>query len=393
MFDSVLSRALILSAGVITLCASVAAQSRIVVDANNGPGTHFTALPPAIAAAKDGDLVLVRPGRYAPFSTSKALDVVAELGAVIDSGSTSGPLSITDLKVGQRFVLAGFILDFTYIDVARCRGLVTLTGLATNKIDSSRNALYLRECADVVIHGCALKFVQFSRSSVRASDCIFAHSGIASLVGTPGVRLYSSDLSLTASKVVGGDGTGHGAAWAAIIVSPDTGQGSRASNVRVFGDAMTSLVGGVYSGFQQMPAIQDFSAQATLELDPRVSLVGGVQGFTKTTNAKRLSLSVGYSFVGQTANLRLVRSSQQVAAIFVSTHRNKIPLAGLGDWYLEPSLQFVAAAHAFGSNDAFEAHLGLPNAPSLQGLAIGYQAIGIDRGALELSNPVLQVLR
>lgn len=45
-----------------------------IVDASNGPGTHFTDLPQAIVAAADGDTILVRSGNYTPFQlTGKAL--------------------------------------------------------------------------------------------------------------------------------------------------------------------------------------------------------------------------------------------------------------------------------------------------------------------------------
>jgi len=42
-------------------------QTVWVVDDNGGPGVNFTDLPPAIAAAADGDVLLVRAGTYTPF--------------------------------------------------------------------------------------------------------------------------------------------------------------------------------------------------------------------------------------------------------------------------------------------------------------------------------------
>ena len=65
--------ALVLTSGL------VAAQSRTwIVDVNSGPNTDFTDLPPAIAAAIDGDTVLIRSGTYKGFTTSKALTVLGE---------------------------------------------------------------------------------------------------------------------------------------------------------------------------------------------------------------------------------------------------------------------------------------------------------------------------
>ena len=35
-----------------------------IVDANSGPGTHFTDLPVAVLVAQSGDTILVRSGTY-----------------------------------------------------------------------------------------------------------------------------------------------------------------------------------------------------------------------------------------------------------------------------------------------------------------------------------------
>lgn len=50
-----------------------------IVDANNGPGTNFTDLPAAVAAAQNGDTLLVRAGVYTAFVVSgKALTIRGE---------------------------------------------------------------------------------------------------------------------------------------------------------------------------------------------------------------------------------------------------------------------------------------------------------------------------
>ncbi|MCI0585418.1 MAG: hypothetical protein L0323_01095 [Planctomycetes bacterium] len=45
-------------------------QNIWVVDDNGGPGVNFTDIPPAIAAASDGDVLLVQPGTYSHFVLS-----------------------------------------------------------------------------------------------------------------------------------------------------------------------------------------------------------------------------------------------------------------------------------------------------------------------------------
>ncbi|MCI0589224.1 MAG: hypothetical protein L0323_20610 [Planctomycetes bacterium] len=52
-------------------------QNTWVVDDNAGPGVNFTDLPPAVAAAADGDILLVQPGTYSHFTlTGKGLRIL-----------------------------------------------------------------------------------------------------------------------------------------------------------------------------------------------------------------------------------------------------------------------------------------------------------------------------
>ena len=52
------------------MLACLLLQNTWVVDDNGGPGVNFTDIPPAIAAAADGDILLVQPGLYSHFTLS-----------------------------------------------------------------------------------------------------------------------------------------------------------------------------------------------------------------------------------------------------------------------------------------------------------------------------------
>lgn len=52
-----------------------------IVDQANGPGTNFTAIPPAIAAAVAGDVIIVRQGSYGTFTLTRGMTILGE-GAV-----------------------------------------------------------------------------------------------------------------------------------------------------------------------------------------------------------------------------------------------------------------------------------------------------------------------
>src|SRR5687767_11860601 len=84
-----------------------------IVDASNGPGTNFTDLPPAVAAAASGDTILVRPGTYSPFTAAgKALDIRGSGSA--NTFVTSSPLiatSIDAVPAGASFYLSGMSIS------------------------------------------------------------------------------------------------------------------------------------------------------------------------------------------------------------------------------------------------------------------------------------------
>ena len=56
----------VLSLAALSLCARA---DVLVVDEAGGPGVDFTDLPPALQAAHQNDLILVRAGSYTAFST------------------------------------------------------------------------------------------------------------------------------------------------------------------------------------------------------------------------------------------------------------------------------------------------------------------------------------
>ncbi|HET6203151.1 MAG TPA: hypothetical protein VFI25_10165 [Planctomycetota bacterium] len=58
------------------MLACLLLQTTWVVDDNGGPGVNFIDLPPAVAAAADGDILLVQPGTYSHFTlTGKGLRI------------------------------------------------------------------------------------------------------------------------------------------------------------------------------------------------------------------------------------------------------------------------------------------------------------------------------
>jgi hypothetical protein len=112
------SRLLTLSAALACLASMVSAQNVVVVDAAGGPGSDFTSLPVALAAASAGDILLLRSGNYGNGSSSL---VVAKSVVVQEDRAASAvigaPLVVQGLAAHQSFTLRGVSIA-SYVTVA-----------------------------------------------------------------------------------------------------------------------------------------------------------------------------------------------------------------------------------------------------------------------------------
>src|SRR5262249_6590447 len=85
-----------------------------IADQSNGPGTNFTDLPQAVAAAASGDTIIVRAGTYTPFNVSgKALTILGAgpsstmVSTPLPSGSPYGETRIQGVPAGATFYVSG----------------------------------------------------------------------------------------------------------------------------------------------------------------------------------------------------------------------------------------------------------------------------------------------
>ena len=133
-------RSLLSVVGGICVAATAPAQTTWIVYAGGGPGVHFLDLPSAVAAAADGDTIIVRAGPFnegaAPFVTSKGLTIVGEGGQVPITSSTTNPFVVTDLPPTSTFRMVGFqgYMHFFNLsfDVTNCAGKVHLERLISD---------------------------------------------------------------------------------------------------------------------------------------------------------------------------------------------------------------------------------------------------------------------
>lgn len=100
----------VLTAALLASPRALAGGGVLIVDDDGGPGVDFTDIPPAVAAALDGDRILVRDGDYSAFTVDgKTLTVRA-------TGSDAGIDGLVRLRNGAPDTvmrLIGFRLDST----------------------------------------------------------------------------------------------------------------------------------------------------------------------------------------------------------------------------------------------------------------------------------------
>lgn len=176
----------------IALAAGRSAVANVLVVAPSGP---FTQISAAVAAAADGDVILVKPGSYAAFTiANKALDVVADVGGSVD---VQGSLTV--------------------MNVAATRA-VTITGLRIEATSTSSALRVLANAGSIRVQGCTIE-------GFDVPDCIDAFSN-----GGNAVDVESSvDVALTACTLHGGDADDFGG----YAQGRDGGHGLRAQQSRV----------------------------------------------------------------------------------------------------------------------------------------------------------------
>jgi hypothetical protein len=129
------------------LCiGSLAAQRTWIVDHAGRPGTDFTDLPPAVAAAAPGDTIIVRYDPrgflYSAVVVTAGLSIVCEAVDAVQQVPITG-LTIRDVQAGQPVILNG--LAPGSISIERVPSLVTVESCNSGPI-------WITDCAHVALH-------------------------------------------------------------------------------------------------------------------------------------------------------------------------------------------------------------------------------------------------
>jgi len=215
-------RAVVLSTTVLAVSLVLApptrAQAVLVVDAAGGPGSGYTTIGAAVAAANNGDFLLVRSGFYAETVTldGKGLSLQAETGANV---SVVG-ITVRNLAANQHAAVRGIgrTSDDLTITLEHDRGQVWLEDLDPPLTTLFLNVtLAVNDCDTVVVRNCNFKpinpqpAVRLTSSTIALYQCaIEGQAALSSpfpIDGTAGISALSSSATLYASTVVGGHGS------------------------------------------------------------------------------------------------------------------------------------------------------------------------------------------
>src|SRR5262245_19768164 len=135
-----------------------------------GPDADFSQIQPAIAAAQDGDVILVRFGTYDSFTLDKGVIVSGSPTFLI--GKQSSPVEVKGIAAGKKGGVAGMNFEAGWIEPARlnvhdCSGEVLLVEIIVNPTAPPSswsefgpfpdgNAVRIAHCDNVAITGMAI---------------------------------------------------------------------------------------------------------------------------------------------------------------------------------------------------------------------------------------------
>lgn len=210
---------------VLASAAAACAQSTYIVDRLNRPGTSFTDVPAAEAAAVDGDTLILRSDAspYSTVTTGKALTIVGDPSGIASFAVNGPAMIVQSLPQGRDFVLrncqfgtagtAGTIGSQPLV-VAACLGrvhlqqvtVITYVGVPGIELYAS-GYVTMRDCKSTGTP--ALK--SFS-SAVEIMDCQFtgtAASALSALPASPAVSMDTTRARMSNVACQGGLAAGN----------------------------------------------------------------------------------------------------------------------------------------------------------------------------------------
>ena len=359
------------------LCLGSAARAQqvFVVDAAGGPGHDFRRIGDAVDKASHGDRILVRAGVYKPLDVAKGVTIAGEPGVIISQPTNRTGSRIHDVPAGRVCTLQGLFFHteepaITVFSAVNCAGRVVFDRLQFDDYFSAPGqGIYISAVAGLTIDRCAIpRLVRISDSNVLAVGTAFL-SAFPFLNEAP-VEAWRSRLTLVQCT----------AQAAGQFLAPAVR--CHASYLELRGDSSSRLIG---APSRQASSILG-DTQSEVVWDPRITFSPLIQRqFGKVSWRQMPFVTLDGGRLGGTVRVRISARQGHAYWLYVSLPGPRVPLPGFGDVWIDAGAFFLGASGVQGAGDTFVSRT-IPNAPSLRGFGLGYQAITGIGASLELTN-------
>lgn len=392
------------------LLAGPLAAGTFVVDDDGG--FDFTDVPPALAVAQPGDLVLVRDGQYSAFVLDEGVAVLAAPGHAPHWDPQTGTAWVRDVPAGQVATLAGLALGA--LRVQDCAGTVVVDDCELQGFPLAP-ALSVKGSARVVVartsasgHDGTLQdlvnpwYPAQPGADLRGSTVLVSQSVLqggrggtaykgAGLAGAPGAFVKDATCILQASSARGGHGGPGwdvgGEPWVADGGDGAPGVLGQAATLGVFGSGGHVLRGGAGGdpniGSPGAPAEAlhvdtchvDWSGVTLDPASPAPPIGGAGSVVTEVQPAVPVLATAGTGLLGQPLELSLAGAAGAAYALWVAPAAAHQPLGTKPmPLLLDPGGLFLLAAGALDDSGAASLALAVPDDDALQGLPVHLQA-------------------
>ncbi|MFO0984551.1 MAG: hypothetical protein U1E76_22975 [Planctomycetota bacterium] len=237
-----------------------------------GPGSQFEEIQPAIDAAKDGDVILVRPlKRYQGFTLTKGITVRSSQGRFTLTDDADIEILLTAKQQVARLAGVEAIDNHTFLHVHDCAGPVVIDDVlvAESVYSFTSMGMLISHCDDVhltqvnlavtgdYLFGYCPFFIWASRVQLVDVDCrggdgwsdpYFDGNPTGSAAGAGLACVYGSSVVLAAPILIGGTGGKGGDGCGSL--DPHGGKGGDglvvdgSSQVLVLGTEQNAILGG-----------------------------------------------------------------------------------------------------------------------------------------------------
>jgi len=395
-----------------------------IVDQLGGPGYHFTDIPPAISAASDGDLILVRDGTYTGFTLNIGLTISAETSHTPSLGSKKAVIEF--IPAGKSVRFTGFSMKAC--NIRDCHGFVFVDDCEMGPTQQ-HSAIILNRCEHVVLSRCTAKGVNVGsskgahllESKVVITQCKFSGSGgydgyySNGGPGSPGLHASDSSVFFLHSSSKGGyGGDGHEDDFK-IFDGGDGAPGilAEGSYIEIFGIS-SDLISGGWGGYpsnwyayygEDAHAVEGHNSRviysgATFTTGsylyvPPPKFGGSKTSFIKINPKTPVMHMEGKGEVGTSFQATLYEPAGSGYLLFLSPS-SKVTHIGWGytQLFLDPMRLFIVTSGVTPPTGEVEFDFHIPNLPEYIGLAVHMQSyVSMASKDRYLSTPINFVIK